>query len=252
MTRTVRVQNANVCFDVARAKKNIAAFNKSAAYLAGDWLMHEFFGHLRDGRKNQPASVCAVLVNALWKTQVDREKGAAMKSPSEKPLTRVCCHLEQCIGDLRGLARRLGTNALVNYPDNVEDGACEALRLIFEVPNVQRKNYSFTTKFLHWLSPTNFPIVDSRARNNINELLRSHRRDCRRAYIPSGGCGTVEEDYKRWIWFYHYLLTAGMEQGWGEKLVEHDFISQSGDPIKAIRNTLLRVLDKHFWMAGSA
>ena len=247
----VQIEEAQVKIDLRDARENIAAFNKSAAYLAGDWLMHEFFGQFRDGRQKQPACVCAVLVDALWNTRVDAEPGTKQREPYEKPMNHICCDIEANGKRLRRLSLDLGREALLRFPERVAEVAGESLELVGIAEGAARRNYSFATKFLHWLAPANFPVVDSRARKSINRLLSGQGQNCPGSFVTGQARSCVVSDYRRWIWFYHHLVAAATDDGWGLRLVAHDYDSQAGGPVGQRQNTLLRVLDKHFWMAAS-
>lgn len=238
-------------FDMAQAKADISEFNGSLSHLAGDFLMHEFFrGDDFVAAEFEPVRV--LLVDVLWSTQVNRE-GTRGRREEEKPLHLLCAHLRRQFGELEErLEPLLDLDLPEQKPESVSEHACAALRLVFETPGMNNKPLSFASKFLHWLAPRCCPIIDERARTATHKLLPELWAQVRLRKQRTGNQALDEKVHKfrRWVKYYSLLLQklANAQQ---EELTKHDYETQNHtSEVLARRNTILRVLDKHFWIHG--
>ena len=97
--------------------------------------------------------------------------------------------------------------------------------------------YSFATKFMHWCTKEHFPIMDSAARCAISR----HEDRIASEFDPRDPDHCLG-DYRWWIHFY-----AGLLRSFGEHA---EAIVQADSEKATMPNSLLRILDKYFWMKG--
>ena len=145
------------------------------------------------------------------------------------------------------LLESLETDALLTAPRTVIDAADKVLPIILEPGGGLRRNYSFATKFLHWVTRRHFPIVDSRARTAINGWPQGLLIP-RQARVTSMAINPYTSDYRRWVTFYSELMN-GLTPEQQSALVSADLESQSAAS-GPVENSLLRVLDKYFYREG--
>lgn len=116
-------------------------------------------------------------------------------------------------------------------------------------PQICGQHYSFATKFLHWATQQRLPIMDSRARRSVSRFQAAHnvhREERVRSSRPDDYIG----DYERWILFYSDLI-ASLTEADREALLAADSSSLPA-PGNPRPNSLLRVLDKVFYVWGAA
>ena len=226
--------------DLTTAADAIRSVNADVTFLAAERLMHQHFqsvGHALDPNR---VAERLVLLDGLWSTQLFRERGAA---------SRIVRNLEANANRMIDRVCGLPANALQENPEQVVQAARELLPIILDAPGDHGKHkqfYSFASKFLHWTSRKHFPIMDSLARVAISRLQRLHGFQNRIA-SEMGDLDKLD-DYQRWIEFYSGLIRS-LTSEQREHLLTIDRESQR--PSYRCQNTLLRVLDKVFYMLGS-
>lgn len=224
-------------FDLDAAVTNVREFNKSHALVAADYLMHQCCVGVTPSSEPSKAAIKVVLVDGLWATQLFRDEGAT--DAISEALARPCHTLWSTIS-------ALGSADLEADPDTVYQAAKPVLRLILRRAGTSKQHYSFATKLLHWSTRQHFPIVDQNARKAINRFQRDQG-DGRGRVLAPGFDENYVEEYRRWTRFYSILLTS-LDDMASARLLHADKESLPG-PVK-IENTLLRVLDKHFYVRG--
>ncbi|MBS4028291.1 MAG: hypothetical protein KGZ58_06600 [Ignavibacteriales bacterium] len=113
----------------------------------------------------------------------------------------------------------------------------------------------FISKFMHWCRPNVFPIYDRRTRIAIN-ILQTISNIERVRILKKGKPKNTNEcinEYKKLVTFYQTLINE-FKANHCNKLIEYDWKSQSrkrgvGEAY-VVQNTILRVLDKHFFIDG--
>ena len=231
-------------FDVERAARAVEKVNSSRTFLAGDRLMHRSFGTIRDCFARDSIAENVVLLDAVWRTNLSMQPGTS---------EQIVASLEKQADCLTGLLESLRVDDLERRPETVVGVARKAQPVILPPTSEQgkpfRENYSFATKFFHWVTRHHFPIVDSRARKSINALQRAvHASPVVRASTAEWGRLCYVEEYGRWVRFYSDLI-AGLGGPDRERLLKADYDSQLGW-LTAVENSLLRVLDKVLWSQG--
>lgn len=229
-------------FNMDEAIESIRKSN-SSELLAGDYLLKNHFPDNFMEIKPNNLPVLIVLLDGLWGTQLFRDPGVieTMVSKLSEQWPTICKVLSG-----------LGENALAEEPRKVYEAATKIFPIILNKNFGHKQHYSFTTKFFHWCTRNHFPIVDSRARKSINCIQRNHgiRRGLVLKTTEEMGGLTYIEEYKRWIDFYRDLLNS-LSRAECDRLLAADKESQEDtNAALAIKNTLLRVLDKKFYQNG--
>ena len=233
--------------DMGGAIKDIQKFKKRKDWLASDHLVAQDFANLQESLRQGTAVERVVLLDALFGTNLSTELAA---------INRIADNLEENRDELEKRLGELGPNDLEEHPGLVIRAASQAIPLILERPEkTQKHHYSFATKFLHWSARVHFPVVDSKARTSVNRFQRSPKfaskvgnedRVC--ASLP-----VVEkraEDYGKWARFYSNLLN-NLSPDDKRRLAEEDERSQKNTGSGFfVKNSLLRILDKVFYMRG--
>jgi len=106
----------------------------------------------------------------------------------------------------------------------------------------------FAAKFFHWCAPRAFPIIDGNAQRairrfqDLNDWPRGKK-------LPKSGRLTTKH-YKNLIYFYKEFIVEMVEKHNVDidKLIQWDYDTQPAG--FQYKNTILRVLDKYFWMKG--
>ena len=222
-------------FDIDAAVRRVEKFNGTHALVAADHVMHECCVGTAPPTHPSEAAIKVVLVDGLWATQLFRDEGAT-DAISER--------LARCDDKLWLAIDKLGPADLKSKPDAVYETAKPFLKLILTEAGTSKQHYSFATKLLHWCTRQHFPIVDKNARKAINRFQRDQGDDHGRVLAPGFDEDYVEE-YRRWTRFYSILLNS-LDDKASARLLHADKESLPG-PVK-IENTLLRVLDKHFYV----
>jgi len=229
--------------DVDASVESIRRLNSSATMAASEHLLDHHFPSVEAALEPTTIAERVVLLDGLWATQLFRESGA-----SDLIVNNIAKHAKQLIEILHALP----VNALENKPEMVVAAASVGLPVILNHTSSSagsfRQNYSFATKFFHWVTREHFPIVDKRARNRINAIQRSHNAPNRiRSDTAAMGGLTYAAEYPRWITFYSDLI-VGLVPRDRERLLREDHDSQI--PSYRIKNSLLRILDKVFYTQG--
>jgi hypothetical protein len=240
--KRVRLRN-HYTFDIDRGVDAARRFNSSVTMAASEHLLAQHFSGVEAALDPATIAERVVLLDGLWATQLFREPGAS---------DRIVRSLESKAPSLAKLLKSLGADVLETDPDSVVRAAEIAMPAILshspDSTERHRRFYSFASKFLHWVTRHHFPIVDSRARERINEVQRAHnvKNRVRSAVAAMNGLA-YEDEYPRWIHFYSDLV-ADLAPNERESLLRADFDSQF--PSYRIKNSLLRVLDKVFYAQG--
>lgn len=227
--------------DVGAVKSGIRRFNSSQSpfYLAEVALHQVFVGPLE--QTAVPLRVLAV--NSFWNANVDKEPGA---------LFAICERLRNNIAVMWHQAGQVLSD--LRLPSETEADqraitqcAAELLPILLGAAGFKRVNYSFATKFLHWSFPEALPIVDNFSARTITKLGKS--RGWPSVWVPTPNDRATEskcvEEYGRVIALYNAILLS-MPPLMRKQLTDVDFESQP----QGYRhpNTLLRILDKYFWI----
>jgi|GEM_PF-1685827 len=228
--------------DLDAAVRSLERMNSSPTMLASDRIVAHLFGPVTG--LNQPAVAAerVAVLDGLWGTRLFMEAGAADLIVSS--IVRHAPALVDMIQDLHD-------HDLENRPDRVISVARKAMPVILthsEPSEHFRQNYSFAAKFFHWCTRVHFPIVDSRARKRVSAMQAALgvQPRVRKDTAAMGGL-TYPEEYERWITFYSDLI-AGLSPSDRERLCRDDYDSQPH--AFRIKNSLLRILDKVFYVQG--
>ncbi|MGC8552370.1 MAG: hypothetical protein ACP5O7_05830 [Phycisphaerae bacterium] len=226
--------SCNDVFDVTNAVYYINKMNADTISMAEDRIvMRCFNGPLTDLRNAESVADRIVAVDRLWRTNLSMDTGAVVK---------IAENIVQYADVLIELLGNLEADDLEKRPSQIIQTAERVMPIILDASS--RKHYSFATKFFHWCTRVHFPIVDSYARTQIR-IMQSKIKVPRERLIPSAShCG----DYSKWVEFYSYLI-KNLGHDKRELLFKADYRSQPGDC--KISNSLLRILDKVFYMRGS-
>ena len=228
---------ANITFDPNAAAQNIEHFNTNVDYVAGDSLARRIFA---DSQQNRSEGM-VVAINSLMKTNVTQRDQFLIAQQARD-------HWVEIFGGLE----RLPVDALEHNPREVCRAAEPILSILVEVHGRDRRNYSFATKFLHWGSRGRLPIIDTKARKFIRALQQHPPGDVNEESLIAHNWESTgfQEDYKRWVNFYSRLM-EGLPLQVKECLIETDWqVQHDNFPELALRNSLVRVLDKYFWIGG--
>ncbi len=218
--------------------QNIQDFNQSPLNLATDYLTARQFPDHIPGANPEMIPAMVLIIDRLWQTQLQMQPHAYEDI--------VNC-LQESWADIRGVLENLGANDLQENPENVYEAACQVFPVILNAAN--NSNYVFTAKFFHWCTKVHFPIVDSRARAGVNQMVGEGEIEFADNHeiniIPPGH--NPLDDYEGWVFLYSELLN----QNGLDALEAADTASQmETNPSLCIDNTLLRILDKHFYTVG--
>lgn len=238
----VRLRN-RYALDIDRAIESTRRFNSSVTMAASEHLLAQHFGSVQATLNPATVAERVVLLDGLWATQLFRESGAS---------DRIVRSLEAKAPQLIELLQPLRWDDLEANVQRVIEAADAAMPAILnhspDSTERHRQFYSFASKFLHWTTRHHFPIVDSRARERINEIQRAHNvRGRVRSDVAAMNGLEYGQEYRRWIHFYSDLIGGLVDQE-RETLLRADFDSQI--PSYRIKNSLLRVLDKVLYAQG--
>jgi len=239
----IAIPNANIEFDCHWAFGRLSEFNSNLFWVGADRLAWEMFRE-----PQQPwASALVMGVDSLLNTRVPKADRDCISAAVTENWERIF-----------GLAGEIGPGDLGQHPQETFNTVEPILRVLLEVPEATRAHYSFATKFLHWASRGLLPIVDGQARQAI--------RDQQQAWVAQGHALVAEahiladpvpypRDYRRWVFFYSHVLRALDDHECGDQLRHSDHDDQLalvGERYElAIEaNTLVRILDKIFWIGG--
>jgi len=227
-------------FRMADAVKCIESFNRDYIYAATDSLTARHFRSYQVLPTDEAAYAVA-LIDGLWATGLRYVPGAG-----EIMLRLYEKHKDVCQRKLE----ELKAVRLADDPERVFDLASSMLEAFVGESVSGPKQYSFASKFFHWHAPQHLPIVDSNARRAIRALQEeSSAYDNMIRKDTSLARGTPIRDYWRWVLFYSDLIRELSERGQDRVLLEADRRSLAGE--FRLENTLLRVLDKVFYVRGS-
>lgn len=215
--------------------------------LATDYLTHTQFEHINDP---QVIPAMVTVINGLWGTNIQGNHPTIISGSLQANWEVI----QNCLNRLHGV------HTLYQGADNIEIGlildvARQVFPFILTPPGLPQinVNYVFATKFFHWCAREYFPITDNRrSRPAINGLQT-------RNAVPAGdivplnppapadGLQPYFDDYRRWITFYRNLFATNANML--PKLWVHDRLTQA-NPRLRVENTLLRILDKYFYIQG--
>jgi hypothetical protein len=233
-------------FDVDRACADVQEFNNNKklgyALAASDYLVAREFQPY--AALTPDKALCAMLlIDGLWGTNVSRyDRGENALDALWKSYVKKSRLYQDCISRLQVLKLESDAGEVCKIAHRM------LLPLLGEA-ETRRKHYSFVTKFLHWHAPDHLPITDSRARAAINDLQRKAgiRRGQVFASIVNLGPQERLDEYRRWVEFYGTLIRALPAEA-AERLRKQDWESLTGAFQR--KNSLLRILDKVFYMRG--
>ena len=235
---------AAIVMDLEQAKRAIAQYNSSQTLLASDRLMHIHFASIAGSLATDTIAERVVLLDGLWATRLFMESGSA-----DRIVKSLQHHASKIVEQLQTLA----VDALESDPSLVVEAASNVLPAILS-PALQvsdqkyRQNYSFATKFFHWTSRHHFPIVDSRARSFIHGLQQTGgMKPCVRKNMTSMNGISYVKEYGRWVCFYSEAIRSLRH---AERIALLDIDLSTQPKPTAVKNSLLRVLDKVFYTLG--
>lgn len=225
--------------DIGEAERALQRYNRDSVLTAADAVLDRAFAAPFDAADTQGIAERVVLIDALWQTQMVKERGA---------LARVIRGIVENASMIQAELAALQPRDLLTDPTRVETAARRLLPAVLDAKGENgepgKRHYSFATKFLHWTMREHFPIVDFRARRAVNALQRRAGAANR---VPSMLRCHPTDDYALWIRFYSALVRdMGPE---AERLQKFD---REGSPARPARpSSLLRVLDKVFYVYGA-
>ena len=216
----------------------ISDFNDDIGLLASDFLMDKHFIIMEQGLV--PLKV--ILLDRVWSTQLFRNEGASERIWENlmENWKSICSYLEN-----------LKNIGIKDSPKEVYAIARDVFSYILNIKGI-KQHYSFTTKFFHWCTREHFPIVDNRARIAINKIQRNHnitRGIVLKSTAEMGRLSYLDE-YERWIYFYSDLLNSMAEANYKELIAIDKQTQNSTSKIFTVENSLLRILDKVFYILG--
>ncbi len=223
--------------DISAAIIAIRQFNEDVETFAMDLLAYRHLGLAASQKVTIAEQV--ILLDRLWATQMFWKSGQ---------VKRVIQSIEAGEGRILAVCGALRDHSLETSPAEVTAAAKRLLPIAmghFGTDESERRYspYSFATKYLHWTTRRHFPIMDSRARLAIFQLIQG-KDDWPRIERESPG----PEDYPLWIDFYSQLIRSLTAED-RENLLAIDYDTQPRD--QRCESTLLRVLDKVFYWWGS-
>lgn len=178
------------------AVRAIEQINSSRAMLASDALMSEHFNGIGESLDVNTIAERVVLLDGLWGTRLFIEPGAS---------DRIIESLMANSDSIQDSLKELKEDTLEHHPEIVYSIAKKVLPFILiqsKEGQKYRQNYSFATKFFHWVTRSHFPIADSRARKRINQIQRFHGAKPRvRSSTAAMNGLTYIDEYERWIFF---------------------------------------------------
>jgi len=223
--------------DVTRACADIRKFNADSTYRASDWMVGQAFAAYEALPEGQ--AVCAMmLVDSLWNTSLLRFNPEDFDALFEVYEQHRALYAQTLV--------RIYPLTLEREPDRVWEHAATMLRPLLESDRTEKRHYSFATKLLHWHAPEHLPIMDSFARKGIHSMQKEcGQTECLiRSDVP---VGSEVEEYRDWVRFYGWLLSRLTHEE-RKRLKEEDADSLP-KPLHR-DNTLLRILDKVFYIRG--
>jgi len=223
--------------DTDAAARAIRQFNEDTETLAMDLLAYRLLGQAASQKVTIAEQV--ILLDRLWATQMFWKSGQ---------VKRVIQSIEIGEGRIIAVCGSLRADALETAPAEVTAAALRLLPIAMGHAAADGSErpyspYSFATKYLYWTTRRHFPIMDSRARLAIFQMIQG-KGDWPRIEKESPG----PEDYPLWIAFYSRLI-GSLSAEEREDLLAIDYDTQPRD--QRCENTLLRVLDKVFYWWGS-
>lgn len=176
------------------------------------------------------------VLDRLWSTQLRFDRKAE---------AQLCTAYVQQRHHLSDLLRVLEGMRLEEDASRVYEVSAAVLETFLGATT--KAHYSFATKLLHWHAREHLPIMDSNARKAIRDLGR--RSELPPDLIPLSAPARDQycRDYGAWIRFYAELIKALRPKD-RDALVSADTQSQPRE--FAVGNSLLRVLDKVFFLRG--
>ena len=214
----------------------MAEWNRDPLYPATDHIVGKLFAPYRT-MDEETAATGLRLLDLLWNTQLRFDPGA------EESLCRAYVLnlplLDESFRLLRGMK-------LEREPEKVREIAEPLLGIFLQAG--EKGHYSFATKVLHWHARGRLPIMDSQARKAVRDLMQQCELPRRLILASAVTREQCAGDYGRWIRFYANLIKSLRAED-RQALIAADRGSQ---PSRfRISNSLLRVLDKVFFLRGN-
>ncbi|MCC6270868.1 MAG: hypothetical protein IT190_06290 [Microbacteriaceae bacterium] len=239
----MRMIRAQYDLDLDRIFTAVRKFNSNTTLTATDFLLHQHFDGIRRSLDAATVAHRVALLDGLWATRLFLQAGVP---------ARIVESLNTHRPMLVAMLETLPPDALEDNPVHIIATARAVLPVILRHSagdsERYRQNYSFASKFFHWVTREHFPIVDSRARRHINRL-QTHAGASQRVRSTVSAKGRIDyvADYECWVGFYSDLI-AGLAQADRRALLraDYDFLPHGS----RVRNSLLRVLDKGFYVLG--
>jgi len=220
---------------LAKAKEAIKEFNSEYETMVSDYLVYQHFLKIKHAFDPEIVGAGAILLDKLWNTNI--QYSGDMK--------KICRALGEKCSFIEGELKKLNENDLKDHPENIMD----VVRKVFPVilNGKKKRHYSFTTKFFHWCSPQHFPMVDLKARKAIRRFQKKSSVPKNLTVKSSPDYSNYLDDYEDWVYFYSNLL-RGISEDDEELLKQAD--RKSKYPGLVVQHSLLRILDKVFWIWG--
>lgn len=226
--------------DIEQAIRYIRLLNGDVTLMASDFVLSQCFpiGEFHFDHRSKSNQV--ILVDKLWNAGLRYAPDAA---------TTIAEQLVIHAQDIHANLANLQLDDLRNDPNNIYEAVEQVFPIVLETTD--RQNYVFTTKFFHWCTRIHFPIVDVNARDAVSRLQREEGDWAEDQIVQNiddnPNLSTVEK-YRGWIDYYNRLLNQ-LSQNDCERLLKVDKESQRETcPSLTITNSLLRILDKVFYM----
>ena len=233
--------------DIDDVKEHVRRFNNREEWVLGDNLVREIFSaELYEVKVIE--RVC--VLNTMWKTNLPDKEIILVgrKLYNEYFQTNEWNDIKEMIVNVKinGGLRETNEEIRQNLCDSMFNKVLEILREV-----TGERKYVFSAKFCHWIAPEVFPIID---RRNARPVI--HQEQIRENFEENELITEITDnfniddsvhDYKKLINFYAKEL-QNLEQTIINKLILFDYTTQS-ENYKHI-NTILRILDKYFWLKG--
>jgi len=223
---------------LAKAKEAIKEFNSEYETMVSDYLVYQHFLKIKHTFDPEIVGAGAILLDKLWNTNI--QYSGDMK--------KICRALGEKCSFIEGELKKLNENDLKDHPEKIMDVASKVFPVILN--GKKKRHYSFTTKFFHWCSPQHFPMVDLKARKAIRSFQKEQliaKQNLIRNQESFDDCDDCLDDYEDWVYFYSNLL-RGISEDDEELLKQAD--RKSKYPGLVVQHSLLRILDKVFWIWG--
>jgi hypothetical protein len=218
--------------DLNEVRSAIHDFNRDANNVAWDTALHQA---VEAGGNLNSVPLVIFAVNYFWRANVQLSSGT-LPFYCEK----ICRDVESFrhrFGLLRSYGLPIWDEELLRL--RVVDPSCDLLMDLLGRPDGST-HYAFATKLLLWLADV--PPFDSRVRTAILRLTSVDLEPSNRSRDE------IREKYSQLLEFYNCWLKQIHDARLQDDLIEYDFVTQP-DHLR-LRNSLVRVVDKYFWLRG--